>query len=523
MVRCWSQALGGILLTVVSFTAVQPASAQVAAVTVKSVDGLLADFKYLAPFVGQEGLVPQAEAFLATAGWGLEGVDRQRLVGAYLHLPENLAALESFDVPLVLFVPVADEKGLLKLLEHLQWKPRQADGGLYRLSVPEFPDLFVRFANRYAYVSNRQALLRQKLTDPTTLAPAGGQQNTLSVRVYVERFPEKGHERLVDEIIGPRLKELTKERKDDLGDLGSELKQASLKRMLGDLQSQLQKVTLDVSVDQRQHRLALDLTFSPRPQTGAASFGRYAATARSRFHSLGRDATLSFFAHFPPGSGSFPARELVDVLSQGIRTQVDQQYWEIIPPFADLAAATLAGDGLDCGLGMFGPPTDADAVAVFGLKVRDGRKLDHVLRDTIRGLSAADRATFSFDWNHALHAKSRIHRFKPTGEQNEGYLAVREDVLFFGGGKQALKSVKDALERFDQGPPPATPLMQLDLAPGSFLSAEDYAKAQPKGVPPLDREKVRAHVRFEGGNNLRLRFEMHVHVLSVLSWLGREE
>src|SRR5262245_37491627 len=121
MVCCWPQSVGWMLLTLGGLFAGQPTSPQVGIVTVRSVGELQANFKYLAPLLGQEDLAARVEAYL---GQVLDGVDRQRPFGAILHWPEKWSALSSLNLPVVYFVPIADEKLFLKMLERLHCRPR---------------------------------------------------------------------------------------------------------------------------------------------------------------------------------------------------------------------------------------------------------------------------------------------------------------------------------------------------------------------------------------------------------------
>jgi hypothetical protein len=195
----YCSAAAGVVLALACVGAAPQPPAPVAVMTVKSADALLADLQYLAPFVGDEESAAQIQAFLRLpGGQGLDGVDRQRLLGVYLHWPKKLADLTSPDLPAVYFVPVTDEARFLKLLEALGCQPRKAEQGLYRLTVPGGPALSLRFAHRFAYAATRPGLLRGQLPAPATLAPADGGPSTLALRVFAERIPRKAYERLIE-------------------------------------------------------------------------------------------------------------------------------------------------------------------------------------------------------------------------------------------------------------------------------------------------------------------------------------
>src|SRR5262249_44130662 len=155
MAEFWSKPLLWFLPALASLAAVSPVSAQVATVTVKSVNALLYDCERLALWVGQEQRLAQVKAWLQlrTGDRGLDGVDGRRVLGAYLVELKKFGDLNSLDLPAVFFLPVVDEKRFVKLLEQLDCRPRPLEGGMYRVTVRGGPDLFLRFANRYAYAS----------------------------------------------------------------------------------------------------------------------------------------------------------------------------------------------------------------------------------------------------------------------------------------------------------------------------------------------------------------------------------
>jgi hypothetical protein len=522
---CW-QALAALLLALGNLAAAPQPPAPVAVLTVKSTDALLADLQYLAPFVGDDESAAQIKAFLRLPGdQGLEGVDRRRPLGAYLHWPKKLADLTSLDLPVVSFVPVTDPKQFLKLLETFGCQPRKAGQGLYRLTVPGGPDLSLRFAHGYAYAATRPGLLAGQLADPATLVPADGGQGTLALRVFAERIPRKAYERLVEELLDVIREEAPAELRDEAQ---FEMLRLGVKAaLLVPLLDQLREITLTLDVDRKQHRLALDVALVPRPDSTLSRFGSYAGEARSRFRTLGQGAALSAFVHFPAvGADKALPPGVVEQAFAPLRGMVDAPYREVIAPLIEIGLATLASDGFDAGLSIPDPLGGAEPPGLVGLKVQQGRKLDHLLRDTVKNLPAAERSQFSFDWNHARHGKARIHRLKIVGEELPSHLAIRDDVVFFGWDKEGgLKLVEAGLDRFDraQAAPAPTPLFQLDVAPGKFLSPEQYSKLVSAGVPRLDREALRAQVRIQGGTEVRLHAEMHTHVLGLLRRLGEDE
>src|SRR5690348_1017505 len=98
-----------ILATLIGLVRPAPAAAQIAYVSIKSTDEMLADFRYLAPVFGQSGIVKQLDGVIGADNKGLTGIDRRRPLGLYVLWPEKITKLEELNFPVVAFVPITDE------------------------------------------------------------------------------------------------------------------------------------------------------------------------------------------------------------------------------------------------------------------------------------------------------------------------------------------------------------------------------------------------------------------------------
>src|SRR5437764_2542518 len=103
-----------ILAALVGLLRPAPAAAQIAYVSIKSTDEMLADFRYLAPVFGQPGVVKQLDAVIGADNKGLTGIDRRRSLGLYVVWPEKITKLDELNFPVVGFVPISDEKAFFK-------------------------------------------------------------------------------------------------------------------------------------------------------------------------------------------------------------------------------------------------------------------------------------------------------------------------------------------------------------------------------------------------------------------------
>jgi hypothetical protein len=509
----------------------QPAKAQIAVVTAKSAEAVLSDFKYLAPLAGQKELVKEVEDFLKKEGgddlW--KGVDAKRPLGAYLLWPEKIRDLDSLSFPVVYFVPVADEARFLDLLK--EGKPTKRDGGLYLLSIPEVPQLYLRFANRYAYASTQPAALRGKLPDPVTLLPRGSHKSTIAASLKVEQIPPD-YKQLIDLVMEPFVKAVAEQIGDSEkkpGETEAQYKQrqlyskrmkdgpAGIRQALVALVEQSREIALNLDVDQSQHQLSLDLTLTPRADTALAGFCQYAGTSQSRFGYFARDASLNVVVHFPgPPSPAKPAA-LPDDFPEALRAFVEPKHRDSFLKAAQVLVPTLTKDGLNLGVTVRQSGAGHDTITLVGLKVQNGDKLDRLIRDTVKNLSTTAKSDFVIDWNRERYANARIHELKKiAGTEQPGFLAIREDVVFLALGKESLQTLKDALDGYGRAPPMASPLFQLEAASALFHDHKEFARAVEK-MSLADRDKVRVRVSIEGGKVLRVRVEAHSYFLKLAS------
>jgi hypothetical protein len=529
MSRLCTKVVAGLLVAVASLGPAVPARAQVAVISGKSPEAVLSDFKYLAALAGQKDLVKEVDDFLKKKGgddlW--KGVDAKRPLGAYVLWPDKIRDLDSLSFPVVYFVPVADEARFLNLLK--EDKPTKRDGGLYQLSIPEVPELYLRFANRYAYFSTQPAMLRAKLPDPVTLLPPGAHKSTIAANIRFDQLPPD-YKQLIDLVIEPVSKAIAEQIGDTEkkpGETEAQYKQrqlyskqmkdgpAAFRMALVALVAQSRELALNLDVDQSRHQLSLDLTLTPRADTPLAAFSQYAGTSQSRFGYFARDASLSAIVHFPaPPSPPKPAA-LPDDFPEALRDFVEPKYREPILKAAQVLVPTLLKDGLNLGVTMRPSGAGPDTVTLIGLKVQNGDKLDRLIRDTVKNLSTTARSDFVIDWNRERYANARIHELKKfAGAEQPGFLAMREDVVFLALGKESLQTVKDALDEYGRAVPMASPLFQFDAASALFLEHKEFAAAVEK-MSLADRDKVRVRVSIQGGKALRLRVEAHSYFLKL--------
>ncbi len=525
----------GLVALVAFLVVARPAPAQVAVVTARSAEAFLADFRYLAPFFDARA-ARDLDTFLkeTTGGKSLGGVDGKRPLGLYVNWPDKITDLESLEFPVVAFIPVEDEKTVLATLDRLKLKPRAVAGG-HRLTLPGETDCYLRFANRHAYLSTRAAVLTEKLPEPSTLVRADGQKSALAARLFTDRIPRKGLGELLDLLLKPLAGELGQLLGDDKqrpGESDERYKErlANLKRLrefpellrtaVVGLVDTMLAFTVDVDIDAKRNRLALDIALVP--QTGGAleEFCRYAARARSAFGPVARDAPFSLLAHFPPPEKA--GQETVpDRLPEGVTEILPPAFRDTALKFVQVLIPTIANDGLD--VCVLARPRGDELDFIAGLKVRKGRTFDHLLRDAYKNLPAAEKKALSVRLNHDRHGEARIHSFRPEGETEDYYLGIREDVVLLTSGKHGVPALKETLDAFGKGKVGPTPLVQMKMTGALLMADPDTRKAVEKALSKEARGQLEARLSLEGGKDLRLRLDFSTHFLTLLTAFFSEE
>jgi hypothetical protein len=536
MIRLGCCAVAWVLLTILPTRAQTPA-APVAVVSVKSVDALLAEAKYLATLSGEEDRVKQVESFV-TALLGQEGLDavaRTRPLGAFVRWPEKAKDLQSMSVPVIGFVPVADEKRFLVLLERVAGGPVRREEKLYRVPVPLLGALFVQFAHGHAFLASEAAFLRGEQLDPAAFLPPESRTSSLIASMRPDRLPAD-YAWFIDAVFesmwsssAPRSAAPAKEQMPNLRDLAdldiTGFVRIVFKTVLTEFVAQVGEVRLELGVDQKHHRLRGELALRPRTEKGGvADFCRYLGTARSRCAELCREAPLALVLSCPPG----PFWK--QVLGEAGKWHHAAKFIQLEPATRELArralellARTLETDGLD--FGLYGrPEANGNGVCwVLGLKVQEGRRVDFVLRDYVRHLPLEDKEVYTIRWNHSRHAKARIHQWWQEDDENESYLAARDDVIFLALGEESLPALRGALDRFDSAATRPTPLCLIQGRLAPWLMDKEFAERVKKRVPAGLRDQVEFRMTLQGGTDLRLRVDMHSYVLRVAPLLLEDE
>ena len=585
-----SRRLLGPLAVLVGALAWAPtAPAQVVVLTAKSAGATLDDLRYLVGAVLPEDQARPAldvlERFKDPAV--TRGLDRARPLGAYVDLPKEPGQQPA----IVGFVPVSDGPAFLKTLEAQGFtvdNQPAAPGFSHQVTPPGAggPPVFALLTADYAFFTNDAgAAPGLKALKPADLLPGRPDAGLLSLDLRLDRVPAQYKELVLQQVAQNAEKDRAqRDGEDDAtyqGRLaGQQLALDGFNALIRDGKG----ITLDLGVDPGPGELVINLGMQATPGSPTAASLRTFGARTSLFHDLGLDSALSYWASLPL---SEPIRAaLAKAFAQGRKSIVedednDDATKQLATTLFDAIAPTFQADDVDLGMAIRGPfpkpGADPLYVLLAGLKVKDGKKIEAILRDAIAKSGPEIRAQVALDLEKAGDGVTSIHRLridedddddddkakdkkadedkdddKAKGNKAEKadddkdddddkakarvakqfgepfvYFALRDDVAIAALGENGLNVVKEALDATAR--PAAEHPSQVELVaslaklaglgddPGS-TATRDAAAAFFRG-PAAKKDGFRFRLRGEG-DSARLRYAIDVPVLKFLAEVG---
>jgi hypothetical protein len=498
---------------------------------IKSLEGILSDFAYVAKAAGKEEEAKQLQKMvLAQAGnKGLKGIDQARPLGLYVNVGK-----EGPDSTAVGLIPVSDEDAVLGLLENLNLKAEKGDDGVYTLKAEQSPvPIYFRFANGYAYVTaqHKEALDRASLPAPGDVLPAHDNA-LLTLTAHIDRIPEPLKRHALGQM-QEKVNEGKKQRDPAETDAQHAVREEGADETADFIAAVVREgraVEARLDVDRKSGELVAELSLEALPKTDLAGMIRQVGAAGSLFGGLaGKDAAVTLQTHLalPERSLKVFGAALDEQLQKELAKESDKAKREQGEMLLKAFLPTFKAGELDLGMVIRGPSKDKTYTVVGGIKVKDGEGIDKAVREVIAGLPEEKRKDVHLD---AARAGSvAIHRVDVSdpdaktrdafGPNAAGYFAVRPDALVFAVGSDALAAVKEAIALEPKAGKPF--LLDMALARMAALMEHDNPGAVKAAEDAFGSGGHADQVRIglEGGKALRLSVRITPQAVNFFSQL----
>jgi hypothetical protein len=498
-------------------------------VRIRSIDGLLDDFYYVAKLVGKEEEAKQLQKMVEgrVGKEGLAGIDTKRPMGAYGTIGPAV-----HDSTAVALIPIADEKAVLGLLENLNLKAEKGDDDVYTVMPEKSPvPIYFRFANKYAYVTaqNKDTLDPKKLLAPTAVFPKGDQA-LLTITARIDKIP-KG---LKQAYLAQMEEALAKAKEEKVtGDTEAE---KSLQRELIDGMGQLftmltnegEAVELKLDLDRKTDEFIFELSLSGVEDSSLAASIKKIGQAKSVFGGLkAKDSAISGLIHMGLPEKIRKAMEpaIDEAIKKELEKETDKTKRDEEEKVVKALLPSLKAGELDAAFDFRGPSKDNLYTVVGGLKVKDGKELEKVVRKAAADAPEADKKKIKFD--AAKAGDVAIHQADISGDldadakgilgDSPAYFAFRDDALLIAFGPDALAAIKEAATLKPQVGRPFylevslarfAPIMEKET-PGAAQAVEEAFGKN------TDADKIR--IAIEGGERFRLRLSGKAQLLKFFA------
>ncbi|MBV9122882.1 MAG: hypothetical protein JO112_05970 [Planctomycetes bacterium] len=535
-VRSWLS-FGALLVMIALPASVRAAESKKAAtpalvVQIKSIDGLLADARYLANLAGKEEQAKQIDGFLQSLKKekGFQAIDPKRPLGLYGSFAEDVQ--ESHGAVLV---PITDEKAFLDLLDRFNQKAEKGDDGIYTVTPPQSPvPFYFTFAHKYAYITaqSKTALEEKNLLDPArVLSP--GRSADLYAAFQINQIPD-GLKQIALQMIDQQADKAQQAQPGET-QLQTELKAQAAKDMAeqaADVVKEGQTLEIQLTVDRKGGNLFAEASVAGKPGSRLASRIAKLGEAKSLFGTLaGTDSALSLETHW-----TLPAnvrKALEPMIDDGFQKALAKEKVEAKRAEAEKVykalEPSLKSGALDFAFSLHGPKTDNHYTFVAGIKLQDGKAVENVLRDWVKTLPEKDRQKIKLDVAEAgevkIHQIEAQQDFDANARKTLGdhpvFFAIREDALLVTGGPGGQEALQKALAVQPQTSPLVEGVVSLArLAPLMPQPNAPEAAKEAFGGDQQDRDKVRLTV--EGGKTLRAIVKMNAPVVKFFNQVNQQ-
>ena len=216
------------------------------------------------------------------------------------------------------------------------------------------------------------------------------------------------------------------------------------------------ELALRLGINQQAHELFAELSLSAKPNSQLAAQMSASGPSSSLFAGLRNPSSaVEIFLHgaIPENARQQFVKSADDAFHSAMEKEKDPSKRAVAEKLYAAIQPTLKAGELDAAAAVRGPTQNTHYAAVIALKLKDGQKLQAVLRDLREQLPESERGRIKLDAETAGSVKiDRLdfqdqfdEQAKALFGQNPFYVAFRSDAAFVAGGDGGLSLLKDAL------------------------------------------------------------------------------
>jgi hypothetical protein len=395
---------------------------------------------------------------------GLAGINVKDPIGMYVTFGEEFDGTP----PVVILVPIADRDTFLTTLEQqamLKIEAPKDKDGVYKTEPKQAPfPVYFRFANGYAYATLGDAAnIDTKVLAKPAEVLGGRPEHLISATLRFDRLPDglrkmaiagaenalaNGKEQPVPNET-PAMKEFKNKAIDTLA--------ANLKDVL----EAGEEAALRINVDPKAEEFALELELTgakgKKLAKDIASIRENKSVVGGAVASPEAAFSLNLSVGLPADLKKSFAPVVDDALAQALKeANVPGEILTKAEPLIKALTPTLKAGELDLGASLVGPGKDDKYTLVAGIKVVDGKKLEGVVKDTVKKEVPPEASDlFKFD-EESLSGGAKLHRVAVADHldanatkvfgKSDIYLTFRDDLMLVAVGPDAKAALKKAVE-----------------------------------------------------------------------------
>lgn len=521
----------------------KPASPAVI-VRLKSIDGLLKDFKYLGELAGKSEEVKQIDGIIDNLPIknGLAGTGIETKRPFYFYGVASPDAINSYGV---LLIPVASEKTFIGFLDEtlgaFGLKVSNLDDSIHSVGVPNLPfEVYFTVADGYAYatVRDRENLKAGQRLKPSALQSANP-ADIASATLRLDRIPDM-------------VKQLA------LGQMDVHAADAKDKKHGNETaaQARLKGVVIDTVMRHAKNLLrdgkALDLRLTVDPASEDLSFeanltGKAGTALANDIEAFGKRASL-FASSLSPAFQLGVNLELPAEVRDAAVAVVKEAFGKMLSEEKDARKRELAQKAIDTLLPVLqagridlgvGARSDSEGRFTFamGARVPDSGAIERLFKEDLAPTIPSDKSKMLMLDAQTLNGV-KIHRVVPTAEELSGkdrrlfgehpsvLLAFPENRVVVAIGANSEGAMKALLE--SRQPSPAAPfrftaslakMAPVILADKSDETRKSAQDALAKAKPGQDMIAV----SLEGGPGLKLKASMKALGITFFSKVAESD